>query len=81
MKYWAILFEDAACGPEVFTDEAIARKVFDARRLTWNCTLMAEAESARAKYGATIGEPQGPCRCVMEDGIAYFDACPQHRTE
>lgn len=57
MKYWLIWFEDPDHPPEVFTDEGIARKVFDSRRTAWACTLMGEIESARGKYGWTIGEP------------------------
>ncbi len=45
MKYWLIYFEDSERDVEVYTDEAIAMRVFEERSLNWNCILFVSVKS------------------------------------
>lgn len=38
-KFWAIVYEDADVDVELFTNEKIARKVFEDRKINWTCHL------------------------------------------
>jgi hypothetical protein len=52
--YWVIKFEDADRRDEVFTDEDIARRVYEQCLINWNCTLFAQASIVEAEQALRI---------------------------
>lgn len=44
MRYWLIYYDDPDCPPELFTDEVVARAVWQERLTNWNCYLFSEVE-------------------------------------
>lgn len=47
-RYWLIYYEDADRPAEVYSDEGMARRVFENAQQAWNCTLFCEEAALAA---------------------------------
>jgi hypothetical protein len=58
--WWIIHFDDAEVEPMVLQGEAIARKVFAAKLLTWNCQLFKMVDDGKRASSAPAPVPAKP---------------------